>query len=222
LFDWLCERDPGQYQEGQLRTLQRRVSNWRALNDKQLLTLDQVHRSGEVLQTDGTWMNDLGITIQGLPFADILIHSVLTYSNQEWGRVEVKYGVIGGAKGGKGRTVYLGKTTRKAVWCYLIDREDANDPDAPVFLDQLGRHFNRGSLRQLIKDIAERAEVKHASPHKFRHTFAITYLRSGDLFILQSLLGHSYLEMVRHYALIAEIDIARAHHKASPAVNWRL
>jgi hypothetical protein len=80
------------------------------------------------LQTDGTWMNDLGITIQGLPFADILIHSVLTYSNQEWGRVEVKHGVIGGAKGGKGRTVYLGKTTRKAVWRYLIDREDANDP----------------------------------------------------------------------------------------------
>jgi hypothetical protein len=64
LFDWLCERNPGQYQEGQLRTLQRRVSNWRALNDKQLLTLDQVHRPGEVLQTDGTWMNDLGITIK--------------------------------------------------------------------------------------------------------------------------------------------------------------
>ena len=69
------------------------------------------------------------------------------------GRVEVKHGVIGGAKGGKGRTVYLGKTARKAVWRYLVDREDANDPDAPVFLGQHGRHFNPGSLRQLIKDI---------------------------------------------------------------------
>src|ERR1035437_1268914 len=35
LFDWLCERDGKQYQEGQLRTLQRRVSNWRALHQSQ-------------------------------------------------------------------------------------------------------------------------------------------------------------------------------------------
>jgi hypothetical protein len=87
LFDWLNERNPGQYQEGQLRTLQRRVSTWRVLNENQLLTLDQVHRPGEVLQTDGTWMNDLGITLQGVPFAHLLIHSVLSYSNWEWGRV---------------------------------------------------------------------------------------------------------------------------------------
>lgn len=87
LFDWLCERNPGQYPEGQLRTLQRRVSQWRVLNQNQLLTLDQVHRPGEVLQTDGTWMNDLKITLKGEPFAHILIHSVLTYSNWEWGRV---------------------------------------------------------------------------------------------------------------------------------------
>jgi transposase InsO family protein len=87
LFDWLCERQPGKYQEGQLRTLQRRVSNWRVLNQEQLLTLDQVHEPGKVLQTDGTWMNDLGITLQGERFEHILIHSVLTYSNWEWGRV---------------------------------------------------------------------------------------------------------------------------------------
>jgi hypothetical protein len=87
LFEWLCERKPGKYQEGQLRTLQRRVSNWRALNREQVLTLDQTHQAGEVLQTDGTWMNDLGITIQGEAFTHILIHSVLPYSNWEWGRV---------------------------------------------------------------------------------------------------------------------------------------
>jgi transposase InsO family protein len=87
LFEWLCERHPEKYQEGQLRTLQRRVSNWRALNEEQLLTLDQVHQPGEVLQTDGTWMNDLGVTILGEPLTHLLIHSVLPYSNWEWGRV---------------------------------------------------------------------------------------------------------------------------------------
>jgi hypothetical protein len=87
LFEWLCEQHPGKYQEGQLRTFQRRVSAWRALNGSQLLTLEQVHQPGEVIQTDGTWMNKLGVTLNGQPFDHILIHNVLPYSNWEWGRV---------------------------------------------------------------------------------------------------------------------------------------
>lgn len=38
------------------------------------------------------------------------------------GRLEVKQGPEGGAKGGKGRLVYLGKSARKAIWRYLVDR----------------------------------------------------------------------------------------------------
>lgn len=87
LFDWFCERNPHKYQEGQLRTFQRRVSNWRALNCQQLLTLEQVHHPGKVMQTDGTWMTKLGIRIDGEDFPHMLIHSVLPYSNWEWGRV---------------------------------------------------------------------------------------------------------------------------------------
>jgi hypothetical protein len=87
LFEWLCEQHPEKYQEGQLRTFQRRVSTWRALNGSELLTLEQVRRPGEMMQTDGTWMKGLGITINGQAFPHLLIHSVLPYSNWEWGRV---------------------------------------------------------------------------------------------------------------------------------------
>ncbi len=87
LFEWLCEQHPERYQPGQLRTFQRRVGTWRALNQRQVAILEQVHRPGEVLQTDGTWLTKLGVTIQSQPFKHILIHCVLPYSNWEWGRV---------------------------------------------------------------------------------------------------------------------------------------
>jgi hypothetical protein len=87
LFEWLCEQHPGRYQEGQLRTFQRHVATWRALNQKQVAILEQVHRPGEVLETDGTWFTELGVTIQGQPFEHLLIHCVLPYSNWEWGRI---------------------------------------------------------------------------------------------------------------------------------------
>jgi len=87
LFEWLCEQHPGRYAAGQLRTLQRRVAQWRALHQEQDAVLEQVHRPGEVLQTDGVWLTELGVTIQGERLSHLLIHSVLPYSNWEWGRV---------------------------------------------------------------------------------------------------------------------------------------
>jgi len=87
IFDWLCEQKPGKYQEGQLRTFQRRVSTWKALHTEKMLCLDQVRQPGKMMQTDGTWMNKLGITIEKQPFRHMLIHSVLPYSNWEWGKI---------------------------------------------------------------------------------------------------------------------------------------
>ncbi|MBM3131139.1 MAG: hypothetical protein FJ009_21255 [Chloroflexi bacterium] len=143
--------------------------------------------------------------------------------DQKTGRVQVKHGLRGGAKGGKGRIVYLGKAARAALWRYLAEREDADNPTAALFLTKNARPINKTSLRELITSLGEKTNVKKCYPHKFRHTFAITYLRSGgDVFTLQALLGHSSLEMVQHYARVAEIDIEQAHRRASPADNWHL
>ena len=81
LFEWLCDRHPGKYQEGQLRTFQRHVRQWRALHQERVAVLEQVHQPGEVLQADGVWLTELGVTLQGEPLAHLLIHCVLPYSN---------------------------------------------------------------------------------------------------------------------------------------------
>ena len=139
------------------------------------------------------------------------------------GRVEIRHGVEGGAKGGKGRTIYLGKASRRALWRYLAGRDDGQDGEAPLFVTSRGRLMRPCILRHLLTRLGEKARVLKAYPHKFRHTFAITYLRSGgDVFTLQQILGHSSLDTVSLYARIAQSDIAEAHRKASPVDNWRL
>lgn len=87
LFEWLCERQPGKYQESQVWTLQRRVSEWRAMHQAQVASLEQVHRPGEVMQSDGVWLSELGVSVAGEAFKHVLIHSSLPYSNWEWGAV---------------------------------------------------------------------------------------------------------------------------------------
>ncbi|MCJ7739502.1 MAG: tyrosine-type recombinase/integrase [Anaerolineae bacterium] len=141
--------------------------------------------------------------------------------DQKSGRVHIRHGVGGGAKFKKGRVVFLGKVARRALWRYLAERDD--DDEAPLFTSVSERSLTPNALRILIGRLGDKSGVQKSHPHRFRHTFAITYLRAGgDLFTLQALLGHSSLEMVRHYAQIAEIDIRQAHRRASPADNWRL
>jgi len=82
LFEDLLERRPGRYQEGHLRSFQRRVQQWRAQQGPaREIFLPQNHRPGEAMQTDFTCASSLGIRIAGEVFEHLLGHSVLPYSN---------------------------------------------------------------------------------------------------------------------------------------------
>lgn len=84
LFDLLCAQQPGRFQAGQLRTLQRHIKTWRALHGpEQEVYFAQVHTPGKLAQSDFTHMSDLGLSLAGLPFPHLLYHLVLTYSNVE-------------------------------------------------------------------------------------------------------------------------------------------
>ena len=88
LFEDLQRRFPGRYPDGQLRTLQRRVKAWRALEGPpKEVFFAQVHKPGELCESDFTRMGSLGVTIQGQPFDHMFYHFVLPYSNWETGTV---------------------------------------------------------------------------------------------------------------------------------------
>ncbi len=84
LFDWLQRERPGQFADGQLRTLQRRVKVWRATDGRSKeVFFDQVHHPGKLSASDFTCMNALKVTILGRPLRHLMYHFVLTYSNWE-------------------------------------------------------------------------------------------------------------------------------------------
>jgi hypothetical protein len=88
IFEEFQRTDPGRFQDGQLRTLQRRVKAWRAVKGpSKEVFFAQRHKPGELSQSDFTAMNQLEVTIEGKPFPHLLYHFVLTYSNWETGTV---------------------------------------------------------------------------------------------------------------------------------------
>ncbi len=110
LFDALLAKQPERYHAGQLRTLQRRVKQWRAQHgpEKELF-FAQEHRPGEAAQTDFTSMKSLAITIAGQPYVHMLCHTVLPYSNWSWGTPCLSESMAALKKGIQAALVRLGR-----------------------------------------------------------------------------------------------------------------
>ena len=88
VFEYLQRRHPGQFQDGQLRTLQRKVKYWRATDGPgREVFFVQRHVPGRLSASDFTHMEELRVTIQGRQFDHLIYHFVLTYSNWEAGTV---------------------------------------------------------------------------------------------------------------------------------------
>lgn len=128
---------------------------------------------------------------------------------------EVVVAPYGTGRKTKPRIVFLGRGARRALWLYLAHRQ----------YEQSDALFTISStvIRGILKHIGERSGVRHIYPHRFRHTFAIFYLRNGgDIFTLQRILGHSDLGMVQHYLALVRSDVGDAHKHASPVDRLKL
>jgi site-specific recombinase XerD len=126
-------------------------------------------------------------------------------------------------KGTKERNLPLGPTCARALRDYIRTVRSDAAVNQPVFVGMRGEPFTRDALGKLVRRLGERAGVLDVHPHRFRHTFAVEYLRNhGNTRALQEALGHSTLEMIRIYTRLAEADLEAVHRIASPVENWRL
>ncbi len=85
ILELLEQQHPGQFGEGQLRTLQRRIRDWRAVHgpDREVF-FEQVHPPGREAQIDFTHATELGVSIEGVLFPHLLFELVLNFSGWRW------------------------------------------------------------------------------------------------------------------------------------------
>lgn len=142
--------------------------------------------------------------------------------DQRQGKLFIRHG-----KGNKQRVVYIGDTTRQSVWRYLTSRRTdtsrSTTTAAPIFSTATGQPLDRHGVRHMLARAGQRASVLNVHPHRFRHTFAINFLRNGgNVLELRAILGHERTDTLRIYVELAEVDIERATRQSSPVDRWRL
>lgn len=88
LLEDLQEKFPGKYDGNLLRTLQRRVKDWKAINgpEKEVI-FRQNHPPGWQGLSDFTDCNELEVTILGILFPHLLYHFYLAFSHWEYAHV---------------------------------------------------------------------------------------------------------------------------------------
>jgi hypothetical protein len=92
LLEELQRRHPGQYDEGVLRTLQRRMRQWRATHGAEReIYFAQEHPPGRLGLSDFTVADDLDVMVEGIAFNHRLYHFALAHSG--WRHAMV---VVGG------------------------------------------------------------------------------------------------------------------------------
>lgn len=132
------------------------------------------------------------------------------------------------------RVIYLRHTKNKRAQviplcdelCSILReymRVRGGDAEEYLFPNEDGSQLTENGLRCSIASYNRRRGVQKTSIHLFRHTFAKKYLVDcgGNAFTLQRLLGHSTLDMTKHYCAIFDADIARNYDRFSPLAQMK-
>lgn len=120
-------------------------------------------------------------------------------------------------KNGSYRNVPVSSQLKKALSQYMKVR-GYSDSEA-LFISSLDSRFLRRSIQDRITMYGRKANIQdvRCSPHTFRHTFAKMYIKNGgNIFVLQDILGHSTLEMVREYVRLFSNDLYNDHKRHNP------
>ncbi|MFE4525839.1 tyrosine-type recombinase/integrase [Cytobacillus firmus] len=121
------------------------------------------------------------------------------------------------AKGFKERNVPIQRIMKKQLANYLQIRGNLEHDILFVNIDN--EPIAIRAVQSFISKYGRMAAIKNVrcSPHTFRHTFAKMSVQNGaDVFTLQTVLGHTSMDMVRNYVNMFSNELRDSHRKFSP------
>jgi integrase/recombinase XerC len=127
-------------------------------------------------------------------------------------------------KGGKRRTVPVGRAALQALQAWLDLRDQLARPDEPaLFVSQRGTRLTASQMRRRLAERAVQAGLpSHVHPHMLRHSYASHLLQSsGDLRAVQELLGHAQISTTQVYTRLDHQHLAAIYDAAHPRARRR-
>lgn len=137
---------------------------------------------------------------------------------------DLKVAVIMG-KRRKEREVFFTSFARDALRQYFPERSallkkrcKVSDETSPLFLNFKGERLSIWGLNYIIKRYARLLpEIKHLSPHSFRHSFATALItRGADIRVVQELLGHENICTTQQYTHVTSESLYELYKRAHP------
>lgn len=112
-------------------------------------------------------------------------------------------------------TIPLSAQLNRVLREYLLYRK--GNKDDYLFCTSYGKQLSKGTIQTQIQEYNRSRGVLRTSIHAFRHTFAKSWiLNGGDLISLQTILGHSTLEMVKEYVSMFGDDLKNGFSSHNP------
>lgn len=149
------------------------------------------------------------------------------HESQSWIDLEAGEAIVRG-KGGKSRSVPLGRKAVEALRAWLLHRHELErkppadaDAEAALFLGARGGRISPRVVQKQLAELAVRAGLPvHVHPHSLRHSFASHLLQSAqDLRAVQELLGHANISTTQIYTRLDFQHLAQVYDKAHPRAN---
>lgn len=214
LLEYLQDKYPGEYQDNVLRTLQRRIKQWRALSgpEKEVMFRQQ-HEAGRLGLSDFTQLKNIVITIANKEFDHLLYHFRLAYSH--WSFIKV---ILGGesypalAEG-------LGKALQKLGGCPREHRTDSlsaafknlsykDQEDLTVRYDTLCRHYGIQASRNNRGQSHENGSIESPHGHIKRRIEQALLLR-----------GNNNFDSVKDYQHFIDNVVVQANKRNAKLIN---
>lgn len=202
IFEQLQRQYPERFRAGQLRTLQRKVRRWRALQGPEReVYFPQQREPGWQCQSDFTDMGQLGVQVRGQPYRHLAYHFVLAYSNWEWVRIAHSESFEALAEGLQESLWTLGSVPRE----HRTDNLSAATHDLKTshgrgynerYLELLG-HYGLEPSRNTPGRAHENGDIEAANQHYKRAVRQRLVLRGSSEFASEERYGQFLREVAR-------------------------